>query len=117
MIRYGILWLSVICLSFPSIAFAKEEVPDDIRYMLEDMYGENKKEWPSPRYQKDLNDDGFPDWVTIKKGCLLQEECAAEIFICISNKKGQCSEYCYMEVESLKNIEESMKTRKCESTC
>ena len=117
MFRQGILLLSVVFLSSPSITFATEVIPDDIRYMLEDMYGENKKEWPSPRYQKDLNNDGFPDWVAIKKGCSLQEICAAEIFICIPNKKGLCSEYCYMEVKSLINIDESLRTLKCESTC
>lgn len=117
MFRHGILLLSVVCLNFPSIAFAKEVIPDDIRYMLEDMYGENKKEWPSPRYQKDLNNDGLSDWVAIKKGCLLKEKCAAEIFICIPNKKGLCSEYCYIEVKSLISIDESLRTLKCESTC
>lgn len=85
--------------------------------MLEDMYGENKKEWPSPRYKKDLNNDGFSDWVAIKKGCLLKEKCAAEIFSCIPDKKGLCSEYCYIEVKSLINIEESLKTLKCQSSC
>ena len=117
MFRSFILLLSVIVFNLPSIAFANEKTPDDIRYMLEDMYGENKKEWPSPRYKNDLNNDGFSDWIAIKKDCLLKEKCAAEIFICIPNKKGVCSEYCYMEVKSLMDIEESMTTKKCESTC
>ena len=105
------------CLVFPAIISASEDVPDDIRYMLEDMYGANKNEWPSPRYKTDLNKDGFQDWVVKKKGCKQKKNCAAEIFICIPNKKGKCSEYCYIEVKSLINIEEQIKTRKCESTC
>lgn len=60
-------FLSVAFLSLPSVGLENETIPDDIRYMLEDMYGENKKEWPSPRYKKDLNNDGFSDWVAIKK--------------------------------------------------
>ena len=115
MLKY-FLALIAICF-FPLSISAGEDVPDDIRYMLEDMYGENKTEWPSPRYKVDLNTDGFPDWVARKKGCQLKEKCASEIFICIPNKKGLCSEYCYMEVKTLVNIEEQLTTRKCESTC
>ena len=106
----------IICFLSLSIS-ASEDVPDDIRYMLEDMYGANKEQWPNPRYKVDLNKDGFPDWVVKKKGCQLKEHCSAEIFICIPNNKGLCSEYCYMEVKTLKNIEETISTRKCESTC
>ncbi len=117
MLRTSLLLLSIVYLCLFSIVTAAEKMPDDIRYMLEDMYGANKSEWPSPRYQQDLNNDGFSDWVAIKKNCLLKENCAAELFICIPNKKGTCSEYCYIEVKTLKNVEESLKTLKCESTC
>ncbi len=102
---------------FISQVDADEKMPDDIRYMLEDLYGANKKEWPSPRYKQDLNKDGFTDWVAIKKGCKLKNNCPAEVFICISDKKGLCSEYCYSEVRTLKGIEENIKDIKCESTC
>ena len=108
--------LLVIC-SFSLPVSASEDVPDDIRYMLEDMYGANKEKWPKRRYKVDLNKDGFPDWVAKKKGCKLKEHCSAEIFICIPNKKGICSEYCYMEVKTLNNIEETLSIKKCESTC
>lgn len=117
MLRTSLILLSIIYSGFVSIVVATEKMPDDIRYMLEDMYGANKSEWPSPRYKQDLNNDGFSDWVAIKKKCLLKEECPAELFICIQNKKGMCSEYCYIEVKALSNIEESLKTLKCESTC
>ena len=100
----------------PTIISANEGLPNDIRYMLEDMYGAKKSEWPSTRYKADLNEDGFPDWVTQKK-CHQDKDCAAEIFICMPNKNGVCSEYCYIEVKTLKNIEEILKTKKCESTC
>ena len=100
-----------------SVIFADDKIPDDVRYMLEDMYSADKNKWPSPRYPKDLNNDGFFDWVVEKKGCKLKGKCAAEIFICIPNKKGRCSEYCYSEVNNLVNIEEKLKTLKCESTC
>lgn len=107
----------IACLSLSSLISANEKIPDDVRYMLEDMYGENKNEWPSPRYKADLNKDGFSDWVAVKKSCKLKNSCAAEIFICKPDKKGMCSEYCYSEVKSMKNIEETIKHLKCESTC
>lgn len=102
---------------FYSISHAAEEVPDDVRYMLEDMYGANKKEWPLLRYKQDLNKDGFSDWIVKKKKCQSNKNCAAELFICIPNKKGKCSEYCYIEVKTLINVEENLNTLKCESTC
>lgn len=117
MLRALTLFLSIAFFSIPSIVLSSEAVPDDIRYMLEDMYGANKNKWPSPRYQQDLNNDGLADWIVIKKGCLLKEKCPAELFICIPNKKGMCSEYCYMEVKNLVNVEDKMKKLKCESTC
>ena len=106
----------VIC-SFLLSVSASEDVPDDIRYMLEDMYGEIKEQWPKQRYKADLNKDGFSDWVVQKKDCKLKEHCPAEIFICIPDKKGECSEYCYMEVKTLKKIAETLSIQKCESTC
>jgi hypothetical protein len=96
---------------------AAELIPDDVRYMLEDLYGANKNEWPSPRYKKDLNNDGFFDWVAKKKSCKLKEHCPAEIFICLPDKTGKCVEYCYIEVKTLVNIENNIHKMKCESTC
>ncbi len=112
-----LLFFVLINLSLSYTVIAEDKIPDDIRYMLEDMYGADKKEWPSPRYKTDLNHDGFDDWVAVKKGCKLIKDCQAEIFICRPDKQGQCSEYCYLEVKTLKNVEEEIKTRKCESTC
>jgi len=102
---------------FSFSVLANEKLPDDVRYMLEDMYGANKNEWPVFKYKVDLNKDEFPDWVVKKKKCESQKNCPAEIFICIPDKKGMCKEYCYMEVKSLKNIESNLKNMKCESTC
>lgn len=106
-----------VCLAMLSTVNAAEKIPDDVRYMLEDMYGANKNEWPSPIYQIDINQDGFPDWLAIKKNCKLKNACAAELFICVADKKGVCYEYCYSEVKTMKNIEKTVKTLKCESTC
>ena len=106
----------VICFFSSSIS-ASEDVPDDIRYMLEDMYGAKKEQWPESRYKVDLNKDGFTDWVVKKNDCESKDQCSVEIFICNPNKNGTCSEYCYMEVKTLKNIEATLSTRKCESTC
>ena len=111
------LFSLLVIYSFSLSISASENVPDDIRYMLEDMYGANEEHWPKLRYKIDLNKDGFSDWVAQKKGCKLKENCSAEIFICIPNIKGMCSEYCYMEVKTLKNIEETLSIKKCESTC
>lgn len=119
MSRLLLTFLFSISLIVPLIvsSSASEIIPDDIRYLLEEMYGADKKEWPAPRYKTDLNKDGFEDWVAVKKGCALKELCPAEFFICMPNKKGMCSDYCYFEVKTLKNVEKNIKNRKCESTC
>lgn len=95
---------------------ALESLPDDIRYMLEDLYGANKSKWPVTR-KTDLNKDGFSDWVAKKENCADKKKCPVEIFICIPDIQGKCSEYCYVEIETLKNIEERLPDIKCESTC
>lgn len=107
----------VILINISFIVSATEKIPNDVLYMLEDLYGADKNKWPSPRYSTDLNKDGFLDWVAIKNNCKKNKNCPAEIFICVPDKKGSCSEYCYIEVKTLKNIEEDLKTLKCESTC
>jgi capsid portal protein len=101
----------------PWAVSANEVVPNDIRYMLEDMYGANKNEWPALRYKKDLNKDGYIDWVAEKNSCQSKTVCPADLFICIPNKTGSCSEYCYIEVKDLRNIESDLKLLKCGSTC
>ena len=95
----------------------EEQLPDDIRYMLEDMYGADKKKWPASKFKKDLNHDSFFDWVVQKKSCLSKSDCPAELFICIPNIEGVCSEYCYMEIKSMNKLQEEIKSLKCESTC
>ena len=102
---------------FYFINTTNEKIPDDVRYMLEDMYGSNKNEWPSFSYKSDLNNDGFSDWVVTKENCLLKKDCPAELFICVPDKNGYCSEYCYAEVKSLIDAEENIESIKCESTC
>lgn len=113
----------IICISLLLNTFifsatnAAETLPDDVRYMLEDLYGADIKQWPSPRYSRDLNNDGFADWVAKKKGCNHTANCPAEIFICLPDKTGTCVEYCYIEVKTLINIEKNLPKMKCESTC
>lgn len=58
--------------------------------MLEDMYGENKKEWPSPRYKKDLNNDGFSDWVAIKKRLFTERKVRSRNFLVVFLTKRDC---------------------------
>ena len=108
---------SIFLIAFYFINPVNEKIPDDVRYMLEDMYGSDKNEWPAFRYKKDLNKDGFSDWVVTKKNCSLKKDCPAELFICVPDEKGYCSEYCYAEVKSLIDAEEDIESIKCESTC
>lgn len=117
MLRIAITFLTIALVSVSSFSSEKDILPDDVRYMLEDMYGAKKNSWPSPRYQQDINNDGFADWIAVKKDCALKEKCAAEVFVCIPDKKGMCSEYCYIEVKNLINLEKSIKELKCSSTC
>ena len=108
-----------LCLYFSivSIISAVEKTPDDVRYMLEDMYGADRQKWPAITYKKDLNIDGFDDWIVQTKRCDSIKECPAEIFICIPDKTGACSEYCYIEVKNLMTIGKDIKQMKCESSC
>ena len=108
--------LLLLLLLMFNAAQAEQKLPDDIQYMLFDMYGQVRTKWPVIRYSTDLNVDGLADWVVQKKSCKGQD-CKAEIFLCVDNKQGGCSEYCYMEVDSLRNISKTIKTHKCESTC
>jgi hypothetical protein len=97
--------------------YSVENIPNDVRYMLEDMYGADKKKWPALIQEKDLNHDGQSDWILQNQACQNNENCAADIFICIPDQKGKCVEYCYKEVKSLKNMKKSLSAIKCESTC
>ena len=110
-------FVSVFIAVFYFVNTVNDKLPDDVRYMLEDMYGANKSEWPAFKYKTDLNKDGFVDWVVTKENCSLKKACPAELFICVPDEKGLCSEYCYIEVKSLINIEENIGNMKCESTC
>lgn len=107
----------VISLAFYSSLDAAEKMPDDVRYMLEDMYGANKNDWPAVRTEQDLNNDGFSDWVIKKKNCTSEKNCKAEIFICLPDKTGKCAEYCYIEVKNMANMKDDISKMKCESTC
>lgn len=94
-----------------------KKIPNDVNYMLEDMYGMDKKQWPDNIYHQDLNNDGMGDWVAQNKSCATQKNCPADIFICIPDGKGKCSEYCYKEVKTLIDVKQQLKKLKCESTC
>ncbi len=109
------LILPVLLLSSLVPAYAAS-LPDDVGYMLSDLYGDDRKKWPAIRYPQDLNHDGFTDWVIQKKNCSTAS-CPAEIFVCKADKQGNCHEYCYIEVRSLQNIAKQLTTLKCESTC
>lgn len=100
-----------------STANAADKIPDDVRYMLEDMYGADKSKWPASRFIKDLNNDGFDDWVAQNKKCQSTAGCPAELFLCVPDKQGKCSEYCYININKLNSLQLDLKKIKCESTC
>ena len=106
----------LFCIFLSPAIFAADPLPDDIRYMLEDLYGTNKNNWPRTE-KKDLNNDGFPDWVAKRESCKGMKKCPIEIFICVPDKKGNCSEYCYNEVKTLEMIKAKIAGNKCEATC
>lgn len=114
--KFSLIMLVSLLLSFSTIS-ATEKIPDDVRYMLEDMYGADKQKWPALINKKDLNHDGFSDWLVQKNNCLTESACPAEIFICLPDKQGVCVEYCYSEIKDLKQIKNKFKNVKCESTC
>jgi hypothetical protein len=114
---YFIGIMVVFLVAFYFINPINEKMPDDVSYMLEDMYGADKNEWPAVGYTTDLNNDGFSDWVATKEDCSANKDCPAELFICVPDEKGLCSEYCYIEVKSLIDIEKNIENMKCESTC
>lgn len=94
-----------------------KKIPNDVSYMLEDMYGRDKKQWPTRIYHQDVNSDGMDDWIAQDKRCATRKNCPADIFICIADGKGKCSEYCYKEVKTLIDLKQQLQKLKCESTC
>ena len=94
-----------------------KKIPNDVLYMLEDMYGQDKKQWPQHIYPEDVDHDGLADWIAENKNCTSKKNCQADIFICIPDGEGKCSEYCYKEVKSLINLDTRLKEISCESSC
>ena len=115
---FSILFFSIFILMAFNLS-AEEKIaklPDDIGYMLEDMYGADKSKWPQVKVEKDLNNDGYPDWL-IQNKCKDKKNCPVEIFLCVFDKTGKCKEYCYKNAKSLDDVDNAINAGKCESSC
>lgn len=100
-----------------SQGLAADTIPDDVRYIIEDIYGADRGQWPSPIYRDDLNNDGFADWVAQARGCQAPSQCPVELFLCKPNQAGQCVEYCYFQLSTIKEADKAISSGKCESAC
>ena len=112
-----VLFISSLLIAWAYFAAKERKIPDDIRYMLEEMYGSVQQNWPVTFHTRDLNKDGFTDWIAVSKKCSDLENCAVEIFVCRPGSDKRCEEYCYLNVKTLKDIESRLQEMKCESTC
>ena len=111
------IFFLIATLFLPSLAPAEEVIPDDVRYMIEDIYGMDKSKWPKPIYSKDINGDGRPDWLVQQPGCKQDGQCILDTFICAKSEGGKCIEYCYIGGATLMEIQNNTTELKCQSTC
>jgi len=115
------IWRAVLAcglLALSCLSVAAAEIPRDVRYMLEDLYGSDQRKWPKPIYQEDVNGDGIPDWIAQMPGCKgKKEDCQVELFVCKRVDGGQCLEYCYLGNGILRQLRGDAGNLKCQSTC
>ena len=112
-------WLGLLIGLFglTTIAYGNEPIPDDIRYMLEDIYGSEKNKWPKPVYSEDVNGDGLPDWLAQHPGCKSKGQCSVDLFLCSRAEGQHCKEYCYVGSAKQTELLRSATSLKCQSTC
>lgn len=93
------------------------ELPDDIRYILEDMYGGDKNKWPKKVYAEDINGDGLMDWIAQVPECKKDTGCQVDLLLCNGRRKGKCSEFCLVGTGLLADMRRDVKKLICDSTC
>ncbi len=116
-INYKMFSLIFLLLLIVPPCHTEENIPDDVRYMIEDIYGTDKSTWPKPIYSKDINADGLPDWLVQQPGCKQGGQCVLDTFICAKSAGGKCIEYCYTGGATLTEIQNNTAELKCQSTC
>ena len=109
--------LACIFLSLTAISHSGENIPNDVRYMLEDIYGTDRSKWPGEIYSQDINADGVADWLARQPGCNASNNCMVEVFLCAKSEGTKCTEYCYTGSNKLADIEKNIDSMKCQSTC
>ena len=114
---YHNYFLLIILFLLPHSGHTEERIPDDVRYMIEDIYGTDKSKWPKPIYSKDINADGMPDWLVQQPGCKQAGQCVLDTFICAKSEAGKCLEYCYTGGITQTEILNKSVELKCQSTC
>lgn len=109
--------LSIVLASSISTGHSTGTIPDDVRYMIEDLYGINKSKWPTTTYEQDVNGDQLSDWIAQQSTCTAKESCQVDLFICKKGTDTHCIEYCYAGSGELKKLLNKPNGLVCESTC
>lgn len=106
-------WLCCVTI----LSQAEPAIPDDVRYMIEDLYGIDRSKWPAPILSQDINGDDLPDWVAQQPGCKTKGECTVDLFLCKKATGTQCKEHCYVGSGKLEALRNKPGGLVCESTC
>jgi len=111
------LTLACLLTCLAAASHSGEIIPNDVRYMLEDIYGTDQSSWPGEIYSQDINADGVADWLARQLGCAASSSCMVEVFLCAKTEGAKCVEYCYTGINKLADIEKGIAAMKCQSTC
>ncbi len=110
------LLLPLLVMAAPGTS-AAEDLPDEVRWALEDLYGPHRDRWPLPLLRRDLNGDGIPELVAPARDCAPLADCEVELFLCKQASGTTCVEYCYAGSGIFSVLRETADRLRCEATC
>ncbi len=110
------LFLPLLVMAAPGTTTA-EDLPDEVRWALEDLYGPDHDRWPLPLLRRDLNGDGIPELVAPTRDCTPLADCEVELFLCKQASGTTCAEYCYAGSGIFSVLRETAHRLRCEATC
>lgn len=109
--------LSALLFCMATSAQTTQPIPDNVRYILEDLYGPEMASWPKYIYNQDINGDALSDWVAAQHTCMENTPCEVDLVLCKNAKGNSCSEYCYAGSGNLQTLLDKPGGPVCDSSC